>query len=249
MLHLPLLILHISGGALGILSGGTALVFRKGSRRHRIAGDVFVLSMMTMSSAAVYLAIAKSQMTNVFAGLLTFYLVGTAWNTMRRREGERSLLDWSGLVLALAVGAVIMTYGFRVASSPARPKDGVPAGMYFFMSSIALLAAAGDIRMLVRGVSGTKRLVRHLWRMCFALFIASGSLFIARPHLFPAIMSRTGALIFLGVLPLLMLIFWVIRVKFAKAYKRKPSQAGTMNLPAYPARMRTELKAETTVSG
>ena len=34
------------------------------------------------------------------------------------------------------------------------------------MGSVCLLAAAGDVRMLVRGsVLGAKRITRHLWRM------------------------------------------------------------------------------------
>src|SRR5258708_7416248 len=54
----------------------------------------------------------------------------------------------------------------------------VPVAMTFFMGSVMLLAAAGDIRMLVRGgVLGAKRIARHLWRMCFGLFIAAGSFF------------------------------------------------------------------------
>jgi len=48
--------------------------------------------------------------------------------------------------------------------------------MTFFMGSVMLLAGAGDVRMLVRGgVLGAKRIARHLWRMCFGLFIAAGS--------------------------------------------------------------------------
>jgi hypothetical protein len=70
-----------------------------------------------------------------------------------------------------------------------------------------------------RGVSGTQRIARHLWRMCFAWFVASASIFLARPHLFPSIMRKSGALVFLTVLPLILLIFWMIRVKFTKAFK------------------------------
>ena len=93
---------------------------------------------------------------------------------------------------------------------------------YFIFGSVALLFATGDVRMLVRGgVSGTKRLSRHLLRMCFALFIASGSLFLARPHLFPAILRKTNVIFLLGILPLLLMIFWLFRVRFAKAYKKK----------------------------
>ena len=63
--------------------------------------------------------------------------------------------------------------GVRVLRSGATSQDGVPVGMTFFMGSVCLLAAIGDVRMLLkRGVLGAKRVARHLWRMCFGLFIA-----------------------------------------------------------------------------
>jgi hypothetical protein len=38
--------------------------------------------------------------------------------------------------------------------------------MSFFMGSVMLVAAAGDVRMLVcGGVLGAKRIARHLWRI------------------------------------------------------------------------------------
>ncbi|PYT56578.1 MAG: hypothetical protein DMG46_17135 [Acidobacteria bacterium] len=51
--------------------------FRKGSLRHVLAGKVFVVSMLTLAAAAVYLAILKHQTPNVVGGLLTFYLITT----------------------------------------------------------------------------------------------------------------------------------------------------------------------------
>jgi len=218
----PILFLHICSGTIGVLAGAVAVSFRKGSRRHRVAGNVFVIAMLSLGATAVYLALMKSQMTNVFGGMLTFYLAATSWMTVRRREGKPGIFDWIALLAALTVGAVIVMYGFQAAHSLRGMKAGVPAGMYFFLGSIALLAAVGDVRMLVRGgIFGTQRLVRHLWRMCFALFIASASIFIARPHLFPALFRKTGLLFLLGVGPLLLMIFWLARVRFAKAYKRK----------------------------
>jgi len=104
--------------------------------------------------------------------------------------------------------------------SPTSAKADAPAGMYFVFGSLALLAAAGDIRMLLRGgVFGVPRIARHLWRMCFALFVAYASLFLARPHLFPAVLSRTHVLFVLGVLPLILMIFWLVRVRFKNAFK------------------------------
>src|ERR1700677_4890735 len=87
-----------------------------------------------------------------------------------------------------------------------------------------LLAGAGDVRSLTRGsISGSPRLTRHLWRMCFALFIASASIFLARPQLFPAILKTTGVLALLTFLPLILMIFWLIRVRSAKPYRQKIS--------------------------
>jgi uncharacterized membrane protein len=217
----PLLIFHIAGGAIGLLSGAVAMSFRKGSRVHRLAGNVFFVAMLGMSAAGAYLAFMKSQSGNVFGGILTFYLVATAWLTARRGEGETGIVDRAAFVVALAVGATIVTFGIQAARSQMGTKDGVPAPMYFILGSVALLAAAGDMRMIVRGgVFGVQRISRHLWRMCFALFIASGSIFIARPQIFPAFLSTTHVLVVLGVLPLLLMPFWLIRVRFRTAYRK-----------------------------
>jgi hypothetical protein len=90
------------------------------------------------------------------------------------------------------------------------------------MGSVAVVATVGDVRMLLRrGISGTRRIARHLWRMCFALFIASSSLFLARQQLFPELMRKTGTLVLLSILPLILMIFWLIRIRFANAWKKR----------------------------
>jgi hypothetical protein len=145
--------------------------FRKGSPRHVLAGKVFVASMLIMAAFAVYLAVARHQTPNILAGILTFYLITTAWLTARRGDGETRRSDWAVLLIPLAGGSWSWFVGLEKVFSRMPPKDGVPVVM--------LLAAVGDVRMLVRGgVLGTKRIARHLWRMCFGLFIAAGSFFL-----------------------------------------------------------------------
>jgi hypothetical protein len=123
---------------------------------------------------------------------------------------------------------VELTLGFEAATSATRLKYGYPAGPYFFLGAVAVLATLGDVRMLVRGgISGTRRIARHLWRMCFALFVASSSIFLARQHLFPAILRKTGVLMLLSLLPLALLIFWLIRVRFTRAFKRQMTPRGS----------------------
>jgi Predicted membrane protein (DUF2306) len=213
----PLLVFHICTGTLAMLSGFAAVSFRKGSRWHRVTGNVFALSMLCLSASGVYLALMKHEPGNVLGGALTFYLVATAWVIARRRDAETDIFDWGALLVPLAVGAVTVTYGLEAAHSPTGLSHGYPIGPYLFLGSVAFLAAAGDVRMIARGgVSGAKRIARHLWRMCFAWFIASASIFLARPHLFPVVLRKTGALYFLSILPLILMIFWLIRVLFRR---------------------------------
>lgn len=216
MPYSPLLPVHIAGGLMGILAGAAALSFRKGSSRHALAGKVFVASMLTMSTAAVYLAILKHQTPNIIAGTLAFYLVTTGWMTARRKDGQRSSLDWGVLLIPLLGGSWVFFGGLEKLFSPAPPIDGVPMGMNFFVGSVMLLAAGGDLRMMRAGLSGTKRLVRHLWRMCFGLFIATGSFFLGQQQVFPAVLRGSLLLVVLAILPLLFLIFWLFRVTFWK---------------------------------
>jgi hypothetical protein len=210
------------------------MTFRKGSPRHVLGGKIFVASMLTMGVVAVYLAITRRQPNNVGGGILTVYLIGTAWLTAKRRDGETSRFDWMVLLIPLALGVLTWMIGIKVVRSGASSQDGVPVGMTFFMGSVMLLAAAGDVRMLLRGgVSGAKRIARHLWRMCFGLFIAAGSFFLGpsnRPlrllstvgvgKYLPQALFSTNLYLILTVLPLILLIFWVVRIRFTNAYRK-----------------------------
>src|ERR1700719_1189926 len=105
-MRLPILIFHISGGVLAMLAGASAMLFRKGSDRLRLAGDVFVLAMLCMGSAGAYLGFMKHQTGNFFGGLLAIYMVGTAWSAGRRNPAAPSILDWTGFLFALAIGCL-----------------------------------------------------------------------------------------------------------------------------------------------
>lgn len=228
MHYSPLLLIHITGGTIGLISGFITVAFRKGSTRHRIAGYVFVAAMLTMASAGVYMAIRKFQPDNVLGGTLTFYLVATGAMVFRPRVSLTRLFDWSALVLGTGVGVAELVCAYRAATSPTGQLYGYPPAPFLIFGSIALLAAAGDLRMFRRiSMTRTQTLTRHLWRMCFGLFIASASVFMARARLFPAIMQKSGALIFLTVLPLLLMLFWFIRVRRAA-----PRAAKTMHTQA-----------------
>ena len=219
-MRLPLLVFHISAGILAMFAGAAAMSFRKGSRSHGVAGNVFVVSMLSMAAAASCLAFMKHQSNNVFGGLLTIYMVATAWATARRRDGETGILDWLGFLFAFTIGVLSLFHGLLKMTGREPVDPGTFAFMQLFMSSVILLAGLGVLRVLLRGISGRRRIARHLWRMCFGWFIATGSFFLGQQQVFPAWLRGSPALLVPALLPLALLIFWLVRVRFTNAYKR-----------------------------
>jgi len=165
-MRLPLLILHICAGTLGMLSGFVAVFFRKGSRSHATAGNTFVISMLILAASGTYLAIMKSQPGNILGGTLTFYLVATAWLTARRKnkEEETSIFDWGALLVVSTVAAFDLTYGVEAAYSPTGLKFDYPPGPYFSLAPWPCLqwwgtfacscAAALPAHSVSRGICG-----------------------------------------------------------------------------------------------
>jgi len=225
-MRLPLLILHILGGTIGLLSGTLAIAVRKVSRLHRASGNVFTVAMLTLASSGLCLAILKSQRGNIIGSIITFYMISTAWLAGRRRSVDG--LDFAALFVGIAGAAAIFTLAIRSVLYPATADPNAPAAMAFFMGSVILLAATGDIHMLARGgISGRNRITRHLWRMCFGLFIATGSFFLGQQQVFPAFLRGSIFLTILALLPFPLMIYWLVRVRFSKLYNMQPPSKPT----------------------
>ena len=221
-MRLPLLILHILGGTIGLLSGTFAIVVRKGSRLHRASGNVFTIAMLTLASSGLCLAILKSQTGNIIGSIVTFYMITTAWLAGRRRNIGPP--DWAALLVGIGGAVSVITLGIQTLLNPAAADPGAPAGMSFFFGVVLLLAASGDIRMLARGgFSGRERITRHLWRMCFGLFIATGSFFLGQQQVFPVFLHGSIFLTLVAILPFPVMIYWLVRVRFSKAYSMRPA--------------------------
>jgi len=229
MTYSPLLLVHIFGGVIGFVSGSAALIVRKGSPLHRKSGNVFVISMLAMASSGAVLAVMKTQPGNVLAGVFTFYLFATAWLTVRRKERTTGRSDVALLLVALGVG----TGAWILASNASGSSAGDSAAPFLVFGVLALLCAAGDARVLIRGgASGAQRIVRHLWRMGFGLFIAAGSFFLGMPGdpvlrrsglratLFPPAVRHTHLPEIPVLLILVLIVYWLCRVLLTNEYKK-----------------------------
>ena len=214
-LPFALLAFHVVMGTVALAAGSVAIIARKGSEWHRRSGIVFVYTMIAMGLAAVGISLYEGK-TAVLAGALTAYLVFTAWTAIKPlAEGGRRI-DIALMLLAWLFAIGTWVEAFETLGMPGMKREGVPAGMHFFFAIVLTCAAIGDVRLIRDGgITGTRRLARHLWRMSFGLWIATGS-FIAqlvRMTFMPGWMRSIPVILVLAAGPLVLLVYWMWRVR------------------------------------
>jgi len=213
-----LLPIHIAAGGLAMVLGAVALSVKKGGTLHRRAGMLFVCAMLVMGGTASILGFLKSPTDgNVFAGFMVAYFVGTGLTTVRPASPWTRGFNAAALMVAVGLALGDIAAGVEAFNTPGGVRNGVPFPMLFFIASVMLLAAAGDVRVMRSGVPrGGPRLARHLWRMCFGLFIAAGSFFSVRERvarILPEPFTRAP----MRALPIVLLFgtmfYWLWRVR------------------------------------
>jgi uncharacterized membrane protein len=216
-----LLPIHIIGGTVGIVSGFVALFALKGARLHRKSGMIFVYAMLALTTTGAVIAVVRGQRINFVAACLTSYLVTTALLTVRRRDQGVHRIDVIAALVALVVGILGFKFAFDAVSSPTGTLDGLPPAPGFIFGAVGLMAAVGDLRMMrARGIQGVKRITRHLWRMCLALWIATSSFFLGQAKVIPKPLRITPLLATPVLLVLLLMVYWLVRVTVMKRVPR-----------------------------
>ena len=213
-----LLPIHVAAGGLAIVLGAVALLVKKGGTIHRRVGLLFVYAMLVMGASAAILAFRKSPTDpNILGGFMTVYFVVTALTTVRPVSPWTRRIN--GAMLAIPIGLALLDIvgGVKAFNSPSGFLNGVPFLMYFFLATALTLAATGDVRIMRFGVPrGRPRLARHLWRMCFALFIAAGSFFSVRARV-AKVLPEPFTTAPMRALPILLLFaamfYWLWRVR------------------------------------
>lgn len=217
-----LLPIHIAAGGLAIVLGAVALLARKGGTVHRRAGLLFVYAMLVMGATASIIGFRLSLTDpNIGTGFLTAYFVVTALMVVRPASSWTRRINVAALTVVVGLALATIVGGVKNVNDPGLSTGGVPfrtiGVMSFFLATVMILAAAGDVRMMRFGSPrGAPRLARHLWRMCFALFIAAGSFFSIRERVARVLPEpfTTGPM---RALPILLLFgamfYWLWRVR------------------------------------
>jgi hypothetical protein len=207
-----LLYLHITAGTFSILAGFAALFSRKGESVHRIAGSVFFVAMLVMCSSAFVVATLRGQTINIYASLTTLYFLGTSWMTVTRPDRSVGRFESAALVGAvlIAASAVIVAGG----------SSRTLAVFLYIIAGLVALAAVFDVSLIARGgVMGAQRIARHLWRMTFAMFVATGSFFLGQAKFIPPEVKAVYLNAVPPVLVLVLLAYWLVRVLLTRWYQ------------------------------
>ncbi len=219
---------HIAGGAVGMVTGVIALAVRKGQRVHRAAGSVFFVAMFAAYAIGAGVApfLDTGQRPNFVAGIMALYLLVSGAMAARRRDARAGGPEVIGLIVALSItvaGVIFMRMG---AASPSGTVDGSPPQAFFLFTIAGAFAAAGELHVLVRKqLSNVSRIARHLWRMCFSLFIASGSFFLGQQQVFPEALQDSALLYAVALSPLPVMLFWLSKVRFDDWRRRRVKAA------------------------
>jgi uncharacterized membrane protein len=206
-------LIHVMGGLVALLSGAVALYALKGAKLHRRSGMIFVYAMLVMASTGTVMSIVHLNVGNVMAGMLTLYLVLTALLTARRPSLEFNGIDRMAMLVAMTVGVTAVTLGIAAVRSATGTMHGIPPPAYFMFGTVALLATFGDLRVMWSWrTQGGFRIKRHLWRMCFALFIAAASFFLGPSQRLPAFLRGSPLRPVPVLVVLIVMFFWLARV-------------------------------------
>lgn len=204
-----ILLVHVSAGMVGLLSGTAAAVLRKGSPLHATAGNIFAISMLSMGTSACVLAYMAGKWTDILTGIMAIYFVSTGWMTLRTKGTHSRLFIKTAFIAAVSLALGSVTAEVVTTITGTRRPD-VPTGAGFVFATVLTLAAVGDFKLISGSLlHGSARLARHLWRMCFALFIASAS-FAGQMNLFPEPVSESGVLPVFALFPLILMVSWLL---------------------------------------
>jgi hypothetical protein len=222
MLNISLLMaMHMLTGSVVVLSGAMALLLSKGSSQHKMAGRLFVGSIILMGpvvAAEAWLLPGRISSLGILFVFFIIYLVVSAWLTIHRSEPGIGPLDILAPVFALCISIAGLIMGYDAVSNPSEAEALPPNEAYFFFSALAFVAMLLDANNLKSGgVRGKHRIVRHVWRMSCALFFTTSSLFTGPGSIvFPESVRGNPLLSIPQMLVVIIAIFWIYRLLFSK---------------------------------
>lgn len=184
LLFKTLLYTHLVSGGLGLLFGTINIIRRKGNRKHRFIGKMFVFNMLLNGGSAIVLSCADKNYFLFIVGIFTLYMPATGQRYLSLRglnaRQKPTFMDWvlnAGMLLAgltFIAGGIYQLY------------QGMYAGiMFLFSGCFGLYMACRDIKNYTGNASCVNYwLTAHLQRMTATYIVVLTSFLVTNvPYL------------------------------------------------------------------
>lgn len=102
------LALHIVGGSVGLLTGAINVARKKGDKKHKSIGKLFLVSMLTAGISSLILASIHPNYFLFMVGVFTLYMVGSGHFYLKKRT------KWTITILMLLAGILFIGIGVFV---------------------------------------------------------------------------------------------------------------------------------------
>ena len=223
----PVIMFHIAVACVALFAGATAMAARKGGRLHARAGKTFVVAMLAMFTAGILFSFFKDNPGRllVTSSVVGGYLVATAYQSARRKDGVAGRFEKVGLAVVLACAGIYVWLSYIAASAATGRIDGVGQEVILPNLFVALVAAALDINFIVRGrISGKQRIARHSWRISMGMFVVTSAFFLGgfgQKFFIPKALHGSPLLAIPPLAVLLFMVFSLVRLRFGNAIGKR----------------------------
>jgi len=214
--------IHFWIGCAAIIAGFAAFTAKKGHELHIASGRIFVISMTLLAISGLWLSIIREILFTVFLSALAFHLIITAWASAAHKNSAALFITKISPLVSGALCGGALWGAWLANASPQGLLNDLPPGAFLTIAATAFVIAAFDFAFARAGEKQSqRRIARHLWRMGFAFFLATGIFFFGNNHVLPETLRHPA---FLSI-PVLAVVIWTaffaVKLRFFDASKTK----------------------------
>jgi hypothetical protein len=211
--------IHITGGAIALLSGVMAMSAKKGQKNHRLFGKIFFWSMSLTCVLGLNAGIFRQgYLLFIPIALISFYQVASGYRILYIKNlyaGQKPLLvDWM-----LTIGMLITTSAFIVWGIMSLQTDTFLSIVLFAFSTIGMYCSGVDLYHYIKKPTDKNYwLFIHIFRMSHGFIAALTAFLVNNSRLFKFLPQVLLLIIPISVgQPIITYIIWTYRKRKTKA--------------------------------
>lgn len=201
-----LLIIHIAGGTISLITGLIILLSKKGNRKHRLVGTIYFFAMLTGSVIAIPMCYLHPNAFLFIISVFTIYMLLTGKRYIRmKKEQTVRFNDWIVTILMVCTGFVFLFFGLK------RLLNSDTFGIVFLVFGLISLSFCYQDYINFTGKSKIKNfyLITHLQRLIGSYIAAVTAFVVVNNTILPAVVA--------WLLPTILLV--PLLTKWSRQYK------------------------------